>query len=81
MAIKLLGILAVLAGQVVSENRNFSDTCNSIELSANSLGVYDQLKASCGTDELDGSQARETTINLNLCLGIDHTSGELAWSV
>lgn len=81
MSLKLLSILAMLARIVAAQNGNFTDTCTDIELLPDSLGHNDNLRASCRTDTLEGSQSRTSTIDLNLCVGIDHTSGELAWSV
>ncbi|CAK7231405.1 hypothetical protein SCUCBS95973_007902 [Sporothrix curviconia] len=76
----LFSSLATAAGWT-----NFTSTCTDVVLHASSTGHLSLLSASCLTDLANSSSSsstlHNTTLDLNLCLGIDYVSANLTWSV
>lgn len=81
MTAKFFCVLIGLKVSVATGQSNFTETCHGIELLSDSLSHTSQLKASCSNEVIEGGQSRESTIDLNLCVGIDQTDGQLVWSI
>jgi hypothetical protein len=74
----LLGLLA-LTGRVVSQG-DFTLSCNDIVLAGTVGGSQpDILVGTCHTHSVNVPY-RNTTLDLNQCIGVDQTTGALVWS-
>ncbi|KAL1847707.1 hypothetical protein VTK73DRAFT_10290 [Phialemonium thermophilum] len=60
---------------------NFTQTCRRIELLPSRLQYNDTLTASCRLATAPGNQTRDSSIDLNLCVGIDYQDAHLTWSI
>ncbi|OAA61745.1 Cyanovirin-N [Niveomyces insectorum RCEF 264] len=76
---------------------NFTRSCAAFTVHAGATGQVDLLSASCRADDDDGDAGtgnstgtgssgalhalHNSTLDLNLCLGIDQTTGQLVWSL
>ena len=60
---------------------NFTSGCTDVHLLEGRTGHANNLQASCKTDGVGPTEFRESNIDLNLCLGINQTSAQLAWSI
>lgn len=88
---RALFCLFALVCVVVADYSNFTTTCENPVLSASRTGHLSQLSASCVTTNGAGSGTNSTdttpptfhnsTLDLNLCLGIDYTTAALVWSI
>ncbi|KAH8900948.1 Cyanovirin-N [Thozetella sp. PMI_491] len=83
----VLALVAAQAGAVTAGNANFTSSCTGITLDAGRLGHNDFLNATCASGDLTSTSYEHrqpdhvSEIDLNLCVGIDQSSGNLAWSV
>ena len=76
---QLMWLLAAIVAMAVGGLGSFTNACSNITLAAGSLGVSDLLGASCPAAG-GAMQSHETSIDLNLCIGLDQSLGQLAWS-
>ncbi|CAK7210697.1 hypothetical protein SBRCBS47491_000863 [Sporothrix bragantina] len=87
--ILLFVIAALLAGPVAADWTNFTSSCTDVVLHTSRTGHLSLLSASCLLDKANStdvdtpsaSTLHNTTLDLNLCLGIDYTSAKLTWSI
>ncbi|CAK7199330.1 hypothetical protein SEUCBS139899_002008 [Sporothrix eucalyptigena] len=75
-----LYVVLLFAGLVFAAWTNFTATCTDVVLHESLTGHLSQLTASCLTFA-NTTSTRNTTLDLNLCLGIDYTSANLTWSI
>ncbi|KAL1905513.1 hypothetical protein Sste5344_008738 [Sporothrix stenoceras] len=89
MAQRILLCLFVLISAAAADYSNFTTTCENPVLHASRTGHLSQLSASCvtnagedtGTNSTDTISIHNSTLDLNLCLGIDYTTAALVWSI
>lgn len=85
MALSFRSLFLLLAATLVAAvdlppRNNFTSSCANVALHASGTGSMDILTASClGADAAE--PMHNSTINLNLCVGIDYTTADLAWSI
>ncbi len=83
----LLGaVLAGLARAATADtaaSSNFTESCTELVLKKSYSGLLSMLSASCVGlgGNTTATALHNSTLDLNLCLGIDHTTAHLAWSV
>lgn len=92
MVQQVLLCLFTLVCTTVADYSNFTTTCENPVLSVSRTGHLSQLSASCVTTDGAGSGGtnstdttpplfHNSTLDLNLCLGIDYTTAALVWSI
>lgn len=72
-------LLAAIVSLAMGGLGSFTDACSNVTLAAGSLGISDMLGASCPATG-GALESHETSIDLNLCVGLDQVAGRLAWS-
>jgi len=78
----LIAALVLVPTVCAAITGNFTKTCGGITLMAGVVGVQDMLTAKCviGAYE-DSSTSRKSTLDLNLCIGVEQGTGKLDWAV
>lgn len=85
MARRLL-LFAAAATAAAAAWTNFTSTCTDAVLHESRTGHLSLLTASCRVDAAGDAAStppatHRSTLDLNLCLGINYTTADLAWSV
>jgi len=75
---RIVAFLGAIA-EVFASSGNFSRSCQDVGLLPGATGRNATLHAECRG--LGPALLHSSTLDLNLCVGLDQTKGVLAWSV
>lgn len=75
LSASMLSIVALANG-----GGDFTRTCFDLTLLRGATGNMNFLKAACVETEGYGSPSHNSTLDLNLCLGLDQQTGALIWT-